>query len=92
MEEEAEKMERIILELTDISECARISVNGRCAGDLLTNFHYLDISEYLRKGVNYLMIEVTNTLVWNRHDERSVWMQLPPTGMRRPPVLHCYGR
>ena len=92
LEEEAEKMEKIILELPDISECARISVNGRYAGDLLTNFHYLDISEYLRKGVNYLMIEVTNTLVWNRHDERSVWMQLPPTGMRRPPLLHCYGR
>ncbi|KPL08653.1 MAG: glycoside hydrolase family 2, partial [Bacteroides sp. SM23_62] len=48
------------LDLGDVRESARIRVNKEPAGVLVAHPYRLDITEYLREGVNEISIEVTN--------------------------------
>jgi hypothetical protein len=50
----------LLLDLGDVRESARIWVNRQPAGVLVAQPYRLDISEWLREGVNEISIEVTN--------------------------------
>ncbi len=53
----------VVLDLGKVSKVARVWLNGREAGTLWHAPYVLDVSEFVRPGKNYLMIEVANT--WN---------------------------
>lgn len=78
-----------ILYFPQISECAEVWINGEHAGDLLENRNSIDVTGLLREDENRIRVEVTNTLVWQLKDKKSSYMQVPPTGMTKPPVLKC---
>jgi hypothetical protein len=71
---------RVYLHIDRVCEVAEVSLNGRVAGTLWRPPHRLDITDYIKKGVNTLSIKVANTWV-NRclHDatlpesERLTW-------------------
>lgn len=76
-----------ILYFPEISEGARVWINGKYAGDLLENGHYIEIGKLINYGENQIRVEVTNTLVWKMKDRRSAYMQIPPTGIMDIPII-----
>ena len=52
--------EHWFLDLGDVRESARVFVNGKPAGVLLSHPFRLDVSEFLKEGKNEITIEVTN--------------------------------
>jgi hypothetical protein len=52
---------RVVLELGEVCEAARVWVNGREAGVSLFTPHRLEVTDLVRAGENYLVIEVANT-------------------------------
>jgi hypothetical protein len=53
--------QRVLLDLGDVREVARVHLNGREVG--LSSFapHVLDVTDFIRPGENSLFIEVANT-------------------------------
>lgn len=51
------------LDLGRLSAMAKIKINGKYAGGLWTPPYQIDITDYLKKGHNYLEIEIVNTWV-----------------------------
>lgn len=68
-------------------DCLMLTVNGKQADILIGSPARADVTGLLRAGKNYIMAEVTNTLVWKVKDPVSTQMQLDPTGMTEAPVL-----
>ncbi len=56
----------IILKLGQVSVCARVYVNGQCAGDIIKYPYEISIGDFLKAGENTIRIEVVNLLV-NRY-------------------------
>jgi hypothetical protein len=54
------KKERIILDLGDVRETARIKINGKELVTLFALPYRADITPYVRKGKNKLEVEVSN--------------------------------
>ncbi|MFM7181421.1 MAG: glycosylhydrolase-like jelly roll fold domain-containing protein [Verrucomicrobiales bacterium] len=55
-----EKADKWVLDLGDVRESARVSVNGKSAGVLIAHPFRLDITGFLIDGANSIEIEVTN--------------------------------
>lgn len=81
---------RIELHLPDFGDCAEIFINGVSAAVLLSAPGRADITSMVRNGFNAIIVEVTNTLVWQVKDPVSVFMQVGPTGMLKNPQLVFY--
>ena len=56
----------IILKLGQVSVCARVYVNGQCAGDIIKYPYEISIGSFLKVGENNIRIEVVNLLI-NRY-------------------------
>ena len=51
----------------------------------------VDMTELVRDGMNELVIDVVNTLVWSVKDPVSSYVQIKPTGLTARPVIEYYG-
>jgi len=76
--------DRWLLDLGDVRESARVSVNGKPAGVVVAHPFRLDITDCIKAGTNTLVIEVTNLsanrirdldcrkVVWKKFDEINI--------------------
>lgn len=71
-------VESLILDLGEVHDTARLTINGRDAGVRLWAPYTYDISPYRRPGVNRISVEVTNSLA-NHLEGRSL-----PSGILGP--------
>jgi hypothetical protein len=80
---------RWILDLGDVRESARITVNNQPVGLLVAHPFCIDVSDYIRNGVNKITVEVTN-LSTNRIRELDIqgvgWKKFYDTNI----VTHMY--
>ncbi|MDR2086880.1 MAG: glycoside hydrolase family 2 [Dysgonamonadaceae bacterium] len=53
----------LFINLNEVYVMAKIKINGQYAGGVWTNPYRVDISDYVKKGVNSIEIEVVNTWV-----------------------------
>ncbi len=84
------KEKQCMLFLPKFGDCAKVSINDREAGMLLSSPDRIEVTKLLQKGNNILVIEVANTLVWRLRDGASTHMQLEATGLGEAPVLEFY--
>jgi len=75
---------RWLLDLGDVRESARVSVNGKPAGVVVAHPFRLDVTDFLKVGTNTLVIEVTNLsanrirdldcrkVVWKKFDDINI--------------------
>ncbi|WP_336772537.1 glycosylhydrolase-like jelly roll fold domain-containing protein [Paenibacillus sp. MMO-58] len=80
----SEASEQAILELGEVYETAEVWINGKQAGVRICPPYRLEISGLLKKGVNKLVIEVTNTLAKDQRDFLSSFAQQEPSGLIGP--------
>lgn len=66
---------------------AKLIVNGNELGIRICEPYAWDVSDVLKPGDNVIEVIVANTLVNRIHDNFSVYMQLPPSGIMGPVVL-----
>jgi hypothetical protein len=59
-----------LLDLGAVKEFAEVEINGQKAGWLLWRPYRLDIGNYLKPGINKLVVRVTNTRANSRGDSR----------------------
>lgn len=82
--------ERVMLYLPQISDAGEVTVNGQYAGTVLGGNGRVNVTDLLTGGDNTLRIETANTLVWMVKDGASAHLQVPATGLGKPPVLEYY--
>ena len=81
--------QRLTLDLGDVAVTAKVRVNGRDAGGVCFAPYRLDVTPFVKDGVNDLEVEVCNLWV-NRligdagKRDRPTWTSLPVRGYRRP--------
>ncbi len=85
-----EKGQRMSLVFPNVSDTARIFLNGKDLGYLANSPGRIGITGEVKNGVNILEIQVTNTLVWERRDGASTHLQIPATGMLEAPRILTY--
>lgn len=66
---------------------AKLYVNGKPLGIRISEPYAWDVSNALQQGENVIEVIVANTLVNRIHDNFSVYLQLPPSGIVGPVVL-----
>ncbi|MNJ36271.1 Glycosyl hydrolases family 2, sugar binding domain [compost metagenome] len=72
------------LDLGSVYETVEVWVNGQSVGARICPPYVLDISDYVQSGSNSLVIEVTNTLVKQKRDPFSRFVQQEPSGLLGP--------
>lgn len=60
--EELEQKE-IVLQFEHVDVCARVFVNGVCAGDIIKYPYELEVGRFLKPGKNTIRVEVVNLLI-----------------------------
>ena len=75
------------LSLGKVGHTAKLKVNGKELGIRISEPYDWDVSEVLKPGENVIEVIVANTLVNCIHDNFSVYLQLPPSGISGPVVL-----
>ena len=98
-----EKSGRLYVNTGQVGVMAKVYVNGKYAGGVWTAPYRVDVTDFVRKGKNTLVIDVVNTWV-NRlvgdsrlpEDQRETWTlnnpwrpdsQLQPSGLFNPVVI-----
>lgn len=81
---------RYLLCIPEASDSVRVVLNHKDLGWQAGFPGRVDITEALEEGENLLTLEVANTLVWLRKDGASTHLQLPATGITKPPVVEAY--
>jgi hypothetical protein len=76
--------ELALIELGEVYETAEVWLNGEQAGVRICPPYRLEVSGLLKKGVNRLVIEVTNTLAKDQRDFLSAFAQQEPSGLIGP--------
>lgn len=79
-----------VLDLGKVYEIADVRLNGENIGVKICPPYRFDVTEYLRKGNNYLVIEVTNTLAKSQKDVFSQYAIQEPTGLIGPVSIKLY--
>lgn len=87
---------RIVLDLGNVREMAKVKVNGKDAGGVWTAPYTIDVTDLLKKGKNEIEVEVVTTWV-NRliadsqlsDDERETWLYYRTHNKKTP--LHSSG-
>lgn len=74
----------VILDLGEVYETAKVTLNKIEIGCLIAPPYRFDISHAVKVGTNQLEIEVTNTLVHQIHDQFSVFLPIEPSGLLGP--------
>ncbi|CAH1199087.1 glycosylhydrolase-like jelly roll fold domain-containing protein [Paenibacillus sp. JJ-223] len=82
-----ETSDRVLLNLGEVYETAEVWVNGEHVGVRICPPYQLDVSRFLIKGNNCLIVEVTNTLVKEQRDNLSSFAQQEPSGLLGPVQL-----
>lgn len=77
-----------VLDLGEAFETAEVYLNGVSAGIRLNAPYRFDLSRLIRDGSNTVVIEVTNTLVYETPDFFSRLGQLEPSGLLGPVRLY----
>ncbi|MDQ6418492.1 glycosyl hydrolase [Paenibacillus sp. LHD-117] len=75
---------RVLLDLGEAFETAEVWVNGEQAGVRICPPYRMEIDGLIKKGINKLVIEVTNTLAKDQHDFLSAFAQQEPSGLIGP--------
>ena len=75
----------------DKADSGTLKVNGKELGIRISEPYVWDVSEVLEPGENVIEVVVANTLVNRIHDNFSIYLQLPPSGMMGPVVLEKGG-
>lgn len=78
------------LVLPEASDSVRVELNGVELGFLAGFPARVDITDALKEGVNALILDVTNTLVWRVKDGASTHLQIPATGITAVPVIEWF--
>ena len=76
--------------IPEAGDCLKIVLNGKCCGYMAGFPSGTYIEEAVKDGDNVLELEISTTLVWKRKDGASTHIQVPATGLTKPPVLECY--
>lgn len=76
-----------MLDLGAVGETAELSVNGSKIGVRVAPPYRFDISEFIHVGVNNVVVDVTNTLVYAQHDKYSAFHAIAPSGLIGPVSL-----
>lgn len=77
----------VLLDLGEVYETAEAWINGEPAGVRICPPYHLEIHGLVKKGINKLAIEVTNTLAKEQHDFLSAFAQQEPSGLIGPVKL-----
>ena len=77
------------LDLGEVGETAKVQLNGEEIGTCISWPYRLDITGKVRSGENRLVVEVTNTLVYQEHDRLSVFQPVAASGLIGPVVLRA---
>ncbi|MEK3917888.1 glycosylhydrolase-like jelly roll fold domain-containing protein [Paenibacillus sp. FSL H7-0331] len=80
----SESSSRVLLELGEVYETAEVWLNGEHVGVRICPPYCLEINGLIKKGINKLVIEVTNTLVKDQRDFLSSFAQQEPSGLIGP--------
>ena len=78
------------LRLPEIGGCADVRINGQATGTILGRSGYLEITDLVKAGDNLIEIDTASTLVWERRDGASCFIQNTPTGVTSPPVIEYF--
>ena len=78
---------RYFLLFEEASDSLRLVLNGEDLGFLAGFPARVEITGALARGGNRIRVEVTTTLVWKLKDGASTHLQVPASGMTKPPVL-----
>jgi len=79
--------ETIQLDLGEAGETASVILNDENVGTCISWPYRLDVSGKVKAGENTLVVEVTNTLVYQEHDRLSVFQPVAASGLIGPVVL-----
>jgi hypothetical protein len=72
------------LDLGVVGETAHIWLNGEDMGTCISFPYRVSVDGKVQKGENRLVIDVTNTLVYEQHDRLSVFQPIPASGLIGP--------
>lgn len=81
---------KAIIDLGRAYEIADMSLNGEKVGVKICPPYKFEVSNYLKKGTNKLVVEVTNTLVKSQKDLLSSFAVQEPTGLLGPVKVNLY--
>ncbi|GKU24225.1 glycosyl hydrolase [Clostridium folliculivorans] len=85
-----EAAEKALLDLGRVYEVAELWLNGENLGVRICPPYKFDVSSYIKKGVNSLVVEVTNTLVKAHKDAFSQYAVQEPVGLLGPVKVSTY--
>ena len=81
------KGERLVLDLGQVGQTARLTVNGKDCGTRICPPYAFDLTDAAVCGENCLEILVANTLANVLEDSLSSYIQIPPSGLLGPVTL-----
>lgn len=79
-----EEGKKVLLDLGRVYEVAEVWLNGENVGVKICPPYKLEVSQYIKRGNNNLVIEVINTLVKSQKDAFSQYAIQEPTGLLGP--------
>ena len=85
------KQQRVALDLGNVGQTARVSLNGVDLGIRICPPYRFDLSAAVA-AENELVIEVANTLACKVRDRFSQFIQIPPSGLLGPLTLYTADR
>lgn len=77
------------LDLGEAGETAEVILNGENIGTCISWPYRLDVTGKVKAGENTLVVEVTNTLVYQEHDRFSLFQPVDASGLIGPVVLRA---
>lgn len=87
-----EKGKRYFLQFQEVSDTLFLTINGCGVGYQGIFPGRMEVTGWLREGVNEIRLDITTTLVWSRKDGASTHLQIPASGLGRQPLLERYGK
>ncbi len=76
-----------VLDLGNVYEIGEVWINGHNAGTRICPPYRFDINGLLKKGLNTIQIDVTNTLVREQKDTFSNFTAVEPSGLIGPVII-----